>query len=1110
MAIKPKHKGPGTDVPGIPLKAYGTEPKISKITPNSDRIVGGVAVTITGSNFVGDHTVTIGGVAATSVVVVSTTTITAVAPAHAIGVVDVVVTNSHGQSATLEKAFVYVAPFVTGIEPNHGVLAGGTTVLVRGGNFVSGSTITFGGVAATSVNFIDEQTYSCVTPAHAVGPVTVAVDSYEFDEPFYYTLLIRGEDIRRQPGITIQERMGNAPNTCTFMLDGQSYPPKAGEVVQITDALDSDRLLFAGVAQTIDQIYEDQTNQLAWQVTAADYTFWLNRRRPFMSFTNTSASDVVLALCAKYAPWVDTSYVQTNLCNISVSFDGTLELGACFTTIARMLGGGHWYLSYGKVLHFFRTTGLKGTPKGSTENPEGEVTTSTAPGRGDACTASVGTFSNLAYSATPGYLAIQTTFVYSNGVESGLSKLSNLVAFDGRTLAQLTNIPTGAAIGSITCVARRIYARVWASPTGIGQDPIYAIAEISDNTTTTFHCAPGAPADLLTLANPGVSFTGIESLPPIPFKTPPAGPSQAPGADVGSRELNEVIRDYFPFLTTQMARGQGTYQFKTTNIYEDGTESKPSPASANVAFTGNECVRMNVPVGEAVGGLNVVYRRVYASYAVYPWGSLAVPWSRGNSQSWWIIPDNTTTALDIGMGFVGLNSTPPEVTKVPQQQNDPCGEDGPYLEDNLPQPADLDENNDDLLRETPLTTSYDVSQVRNRIFVRGGGTVTVTDAEAGDVTIEVADSKALPPNGGDVIIGNNGLHAQIISVSGASADGSAVVNLASPLPMDVASGTTIRGVAIVSDPESQKFMGAIELDDDGNPTDGIHEYYIDDPSLLTYEQQVNRGFAELELFSMPIVQLRYSTRDPNTHPGRKVNVDLENPPVHGTFLIQSVTVDQIHDESDQLMPRYTAQASSVRFELEDLLVMIAEGIKPMSSPGSGDFSGATTTGIKERAVVESKTYTDTVTENFAEPSDTPDIHGGPVQVYGIQVDIDFARIQTLNSVPLELVAGQPGKIISPIGATFEQNTAGTTFNTGFNVFLVHEGLAVSQALTNQVAVSNATNRYIWNQMSRPSVTDGTGVSPKGLGLHLKGSVDVTNGSGTFRIVVVYAIQDALA
>jgi hypothetical protein len=86
----------------------GSPPTISKISPNSGSSNGGTAVTITGTNFIAGATVTFGGTAATNVIVVSSTSITATTPAHAAGAVNVVVTDSSG-SGTLTNGFTYTA-----------------------------------------------------------------------------------------------------------------------------------------------------------------------------------------------------------------------------------------------------------------------------------------------------------------------------------------------------------------------------------------------------------------------------------------------------------------------------------------------------------------------------------------------------------------------------------------------------------------------------------------------------------------------------------------------------------------------------------------------------------------------------------------------------------------------------------------------------------------------------------------------------------------------------------------------------------------------------------------------------------------------------------------
>ena len=155
---------------------YAGTPTVTSVSPNSGSISGGTAVTITGTNFATGATVTFGGTAATNVVVVSSTSITATTPAHAAGAVTVVVTNTGGLNGSLTNGFTYVnSPTVTSVSPNSGTTAGGTAVTITGTNFATGATVTFGGTAATNVVVVSSTSITATTPAHAAGAVTVAV-----------------------------------------------------------------------------------------------------------------------------------------------------------------------------------------------------------------------------------------------------------------------------------------------------------------------------------------------------------------------------------------------------------------------------------------------------------------------------------------------------------------------------------------------------------------------------------------------------------------------------------------------------------------------------------------------------------------------------------------------------------------------------------------------------------------------------------------------------------------------------------------------------------------------------------------------------------------------
>jgi hypothetical protein len=98
----------------------GPPPTVTSVTPSTISTAGNVSVTIRGTNFVGTPGVSIGGAAATGVVRVNSTTITAVAPAHAVGAVNVVVTNPDNRSATLANGVTYANVTSDSVAPQSG------------------------------------------------------------------------------------------------------------------------------------------------------------------------------------------------------------------------------------------------------------------------------------------------------------------------------------------------------------------------------------------------------------------------------------------------------------------------------------------------------------------------------------------------------------------------------------------------------------------------------------------------------------------------------------------------------------------------------------------------------------------------------------------------------------------------------------------------------------------------------------------------------------------------------------------------------------------------------------------------------------------------------
>lgn len=88
-------------------------PTISSVSPASGSTAGNTTLTITGTNFVvGATSVAIGGSAATGVTAASTTSLTAVTPAHAAGAATVSATTAHG-TGSLAGGFTYFVSLFT-------------------------------------------------------------------------------------------------------------------------------------------------------------------------------------------------------------------------------------------------------------------------------------------------------------------------------------------------------------------------------------------------------------------------------------------------------------------------------------------------------------------------------------------------------------------------------------------------------------------------------------------------------------------------------------------------------------------------------------------------------------------------------------------------------------------------------------------------------------------------------------------------------------------------------------------------------------------------------------------------------------------------------------
>jgi len=188
--------GPALDRQSMTLSVLSAPaPAVTSISQNSGTTAGGAAVTITGTNFTGATGITIGGVAATNVVVVSPTSITATTPAHAAGTASVLVTTPGGTNAA-NSLYTYVTPaplsqasLIITASPNAltattttstlstsgGAGTGAVSYAITAGSCtLSGSTVTAGSVNETCTITATKAADSTYAAATATVNITVS------------------------------------------------------------------------------------------------------------------------------------------------------------------------------------------------------------------------------------------------------------------------------------------------------------------------------------------------------------------------------------------------------------------------------------------------------------------------------------------------------------------------------------------------------------------------------------------------------------------------------------------------------------------------------------------------------------------------------------------------------------------------------------------------------------------------------------------------------------------------------------------------------------------------------------------------------------------------
>lgn len=149
---------------------------VMAVRPTQGSTAGGTPLTIVGTGFEPGARVVVGGERATEVDVLDATRITALSPAHQEGVVDVVVRNPGMPAAVLAQAYGYVpGPTIAAVRPAELPETGGVPIIITGGGFEPGASVTLDGLAATGVRVVDTTRLTAVAPRGAVGAAVLVV-----------------------------------------------------------------------------------------------------------------------------------------------------------------------------------------------------------------------------------------------------------------------------------------------------------------------------------------------------------------------------------------------------------------------------------------------------------------------------------------------------------------------------------------------------------------------------------------------------------------------------------------------------------------------------------------------------------------------------------------------------------------------------------------------------------------------------------------------------------------------------------------------------------------------------------------------------------------------
>ncbi|GAB4417853.1 MAG: hypothetical protein OHK0056_26970 [Bacteriovoracaceae bacterium] len=211
---------------------YRNPPTLTSISPNIGSNQGSTSISLTGTGFVSGASVTVGVLSCSSVSVVSSTNITCTIPScggscpYTNGPVNVTVINSDNQTSGVQTYTFATTPIISSVENvatpgvSAGPLAGGTAIKILGSNFVSGATVTVGGVNCAPVTFVNSGELQCPTGGNTAGAKSVVVTNPDTTT----STLANGFTYRAAPTVTsVSPNAGALGGSTSVTITGTGF-----------------------------------------------------------------------------------------------------------------------------------------------------------------------------------------------------------------------------------------------------------------------------------------------------------------------------------------------------------------------------------------------------------------------------------------------------------------------------------------------------------------------------------------------------------------------------------------------------------------------------------------------------------------------------------------------------------------------------------------------------------------------------------------------------------------------------------------------------------------------------------------------------------------------